>query len=152
MVRDLLEDHPAAGAAGTACSRHSDLRGDVERLLRLVDLYAGRDDVQHPTRPDHVQVRLPESVGPHHGRVRARDPADPAGLCRRAALLRPRHRDNRYEIAPLRATFDEAAELYDRARPGYPPELFDDLANLGGLHPGARVLEIGSGTGKATLP
>jgi hypothetical protein len=28
----------------------------------------------------------------------------------------------------LRATFDEAAELYDRARPGYPPAVFDDLA------------------------
>src|SRR5919202_313975 len=30
--------------------------------------------------------------------------------------------------ARLRETFDEAAELYDRARPGYPPALFDDLA------------------------
>ena len=30
----------------------------------------------------------------------------------------------------LRQTFDQAAELYDRARPGYPPELFDDLAEL----------------------
>jgi SAM-dependent methyltransferase len=54
--------------------------------------------------------------------------------------------------APLRATFDSAAELYDRARPGYPPELFDDLADIAGLTPGARVLEIGSGTGQATLP
>jgi SAM-dependent methyltransferase len=50
------------------------------------------------------------------------------------------------------ATFDEAAELYDRARPGYPPELFEDLTDLAGLGPGARVLEIGSGTGQATLP
>jgi SAM-dependent methyltransferase len=54
--------------------------------------------------------------------------------------------------APLRATFDSAAELYDRARPGYPPELFDDLADIAGLTPGVRVLEIGSGTGQATLP
>jgi SAM-dependent methyltransferase len=30
--------------------------------------------------------------------------------------------------------------------------LFDDLADLAGLRPGARVLEIGSGTGQATLP
>jgi SAM-dependent methyltransferase len=51
-----------------------------------------------------------------------------------------------------RATFDEAAELYDRARPGYPPAVFDDLAALAGLGPGARVLEIGAGTGKATVP
>jgi SAM-dependent methyltransferase len=30
--------------------------------------------------------------------------------------------------------------------------LFDELANLAGLRPGARILEIGAGTGKATLP
>jgi SAM-dependent methyltransferase len=48
--------------------------------------------------------------------------------------------------------FDEAAELYDRARPGYPAALFDDLARLAGLGPGSRVLEIGPGTGQATVP
>jgi 16S rRNA A1518/A1519 N6-dimethyltransferase RsmA/KsgA/DIM1 with predicted DNA glycosylase/AP lyase activity len=53
---------------------------------------------------------------------------------------------------PRRASFDKDAELYERARPGYPRELFDDLADLAGLRPGARVLEIGSGTGQATLP
>jgi SAM-dependent methyltransferase len=52
----------------------------------------------------------------------------------------------------LRAIFDQAAELYDRARPGYPTELFEDLAALAALEPGARVLEIGCGTGQATLP
>jgi len=52
----------------------------------------------------------------------------------------------------LRTTFDEDAERYDRARPGYPPELFDDLAALALLPPAARVLEIGCGTGQATLP
>ena len=52
----------------------------------------------------------------------------------------------------LRATFDEAAELYDRARPRYPPALFDDLARLAGIGPGSRVLEIGPGTGQATGP
>jgi SAM-dependent methyltransferase len=51
-----------------------------------------------------------------------------------------------------RATFDEAAELYDRVRPGYPPALFDDLARLAGVGPGCRVLEIGPGTGQATVP
>lgn len=30
--------------------------------------------------------------------------------------------------------------------------MFDDLADIAGLRPGARVLEIGSGTGQATLP
>ncbi|SEG91589.1 Methyltransferase domain-containing protein [Actinacidiphila yanglinensis] len=54
--------------------------------------------------------------------------------------------------ALLSRTFDEDAELYDRARPGYPPELFDDLRALAGTGPGCRVLELGAGTGKATVP
>lgn len=51
----------------------------------------------------------------------------------------------------LRGIFDEAAELYDQARPGYPAELFRDLAELADVGPGHRVLEIGCGTGKATV-
>jgi SAM-dependent methyltransferase len=52
----------------------------------------------------------------------------------------------------LRVTFDEDAVLYDRARPGYPAAVFADLADLADLRAGARVLEIGPGTGKATVP
>ncbi|MDX3235535.1 class I SAM-dependent methyltransferase [Streptomyces sp. ME03-5709C] len=52
----------------------------------------------------------------------------------------------------LRGVFDEDAQLYDRVRPGYPDVLFDDLAAFAGLGPGARVLEIGCGTGQATVP
>jgi SAM-dependent methyltransferase len=44
------------------------------------------------------------------------------------------------------------ATLYDEARPGYQERLFDDLASLSGTGPGSRVLEIGCGTGQATLP
>jgi SAM-dependent methyltransferase len=49
----------------------------------------------------------------------------------------------------LRTTFDYDTALYARSRPAYPAELFDDLAEL---VPGRRALEIGCGTGQATLP
>jgi SAM-dependent methyltransferase len=52
----------------------------------------------------------------------------------------------------LARTFDRSAGLYDEARPGYPPQLFDDLARVAGLEAGARVLELGCGTGKASVP
>jgi SAM-dependent methyltransferase len=52
----------------------------------------------------------------------------------------------------LRRTFDEAADLYDIARPVYPHELFEDLIELANLDPGDRLLEIGCATGKATRP
>lgn len=50
----------------------------------------------------------------------------------------------------LASTFDSVAQRYERARPGYPAEMFDELAALAGLDGSARVLEIGPGTGKAT--
>jgi protein-L-isoaspartate O-methyltransferase len=49
-----------------------------------------------------------------------------------------------------REAFDEVADLYDRARPGYPPALVADLAQLAALGPDSRVLEIGCGTGQLT--
>ena len=49
-----------------------------------------------------------------------------------------------------RATFDEDAQLYNRARPTYPRRLVADLADIAGIEPGGRVLEIGTGTGQAT--
>jgi SAM-dependent methyltransferase len=51
----------------------------------------------------------------------------------------------------LRATFDRVAPLYDEARPTYPEELFDDVVSLSGIPPGGRILEIGCGTGQATV-
>jgi cyclopropane fatty-acyl-phospholipid synthase-like methyltransferase len=50
----------------------------------------------------------------------------------------------------LRCTFDQFATLYDPARPNYPAQLFNDLFALGNVGPGARVLEIGCGTGQAS--
>lgn len=49
-------------------------------------------------------------------------------------------------------SFDRVADDYDRARPAYPPELFDDLVTLTALPPGGRVLEIGCGSGVSTVP
>jgi len=57
--------------------------------------------------------------------------------------------DTRHE---LRAGFDHAAETYQRTRPVCPPQMFDDLIHLAGLETGNRVVEIGCGTGQATVP
>ena len=46
--------------------------------------------------------------------------------------------------------FNEVPELYDRVRPGYPDELFADLAAITGVGEGSSVLEVGCGTGQAT--
>lgn len=56
------------------------------------------------------------------------------------------------EAQILRVTFDQDAELYDQARPGYPEALIEDIVSLSGIPPGGRILEIGPGTGQATLP
>jgi SAM-dependent methyltransferase len=55
------------------------------------------------------------------------------------------------EREQLRLTFGSDAELYDRMRPTYPAQMFDDLAEHAAIEPGRRVLEIGPGTGQATL-
>nr|WP_156608765.1 class I SAM-dependent methyltransferase [Auraticoccus cholistanensis] len=48
--------------------------------------------------------------------------------------------------------FEAQADRYDRARPPYPPELWQRLHDLGLLRPGARALDLGAGTGQATGP
>jgi SAM-dependent methyltransferase len=52
----------------------------------------------------------------------------------------------------LRDAFNEDAERYQRARPSYPGEIFVDLKLYADIGPGSRVLEIGCGTGQATVP
>ncbi|TWF76577.1 methyltransferase family protein [Pseudonocardia hierapolitana] len=51
---------------------------------------------------------------------------------------------------PVGRLFDEVPALYDRVRPGYPDELFADLATITGVDEQATVLEVGCGTGQAT--
>lgn len=50
------------------------------------------------------------------------------------------------ELHPLVHAFDRVAEEYERGRPGYPPEVVAAL----GLARGARVADVGAGTGKLT--
>ena len=45
--------------------------------------------------------------------------------------------------------FGEAVEQYANARPGYPRELIEDVLAYG--DPAADILEVGAGTGKATI-
>ena len=51
-----------------------------------------------------------------------------------------------------RNSYDQVAPLYDRARPTYPAALFDDIVDYAILAEDARILEIGCGSGQATVP
>jgi SAM-dependent methyltransferase len=50
-----------------------------------------------------------------------------------------------------RLSFGALAEQYDRHRPGYPAQMVRDVIAYAGARPGDRALEVGAGTGKATL-
>lgn len=47
-------------------------------------------------------------------------------------------------------SFDTVAELYEAYRPSYPVPLIEQVIFATGVPKDARILEIGSGTGKAT--
>lgn len=47
--------------------------------------------------------------------------------------------------------FDKVAELYDSIRPGYPHDLYQKIIQYAELEPNDHILEIGCGTGQATL-
>ena len=49
-------------------------------------------------------------------------------------------------------SFDGVARLYDQYRTGYPDDVVDAVISLAGVSAGARVLEIGCGTGQLSVP
>jgi SAM-dependent methyltransferase len=53
-------------------------------------------------------------------------------------------------IHPVARGFARAADLYERARPSFPPEAVDFLAGRLDLRPGRTVLDLAAGTGKLT--
>ena len=77
-----------------------------------------------------------------HSRLHCREPSAAHTLAYNGRMFARKHR----------SVFDEAAEAYDIARPGYPPGLIDKLIELAQLPANARILEIGCGTGQITLP
>jgi SAM-dependent methyltransferase len=50
-----------------------------------------------------------------------------------------------------RRTFETTAALYERYRPTYPAALFDDVRAYADLAPDDAILEVGAGTGRATV-
>jgi len=46
--------------------------------------------------------------------------------------------------------FNQMADYYDKYRPGYSQEVIDTIIRKAGLSAGSKLLEIGSGSGKAT--
>ena len=48
-------------------------------------------------------------------------------------------------------SFDRVADRYDTYRPSYPVEIIEDILRSSGIQLDGKILEIGSGTGKATI-
>lgn len=51
-----------------------------------------------------------------------------------------------------RRSFNEDEVNYDKYRPEYPNELFEDIISYSQIESGSSLIEIGPGTGQATLP
>lgn len=60
--------------------------------------------------------------------------------------------NNSDEKTDLRLKFNEDELNYDRFRPTYVAEMFNDIINYSELNSLKKALEIGIGTGQATLP
>jgi SAM-dependent methyltransferase len=56
------------------------------------------------------------------------------------------------ESKSLARQFDDAAQLYDEVRSGYPEEIIEHIIAFAALPAQGRVFEVGCGTGQMTLP
>jgi len=56
------------------------------------------------------------------------------------------------DLHALVAGFADVAAAYDQGRPGYPPPVVERMVAELGVAPGARVLDLGAGTGKLSRP
>ena len=78
------------------------------------------------------------------GRAAVRETEDTPGMdAETARKLRRSH---------LAMSFDRVAPTYKTANVGYPEALIDAIIDLSGIPAGGRILEVGSGTGAATMP
>ncbi|WP_346935678.1 methyltransferase domain-containing protein [Clostridium sp.] len=55
-------------------------------------------------------------------------------------------------IKGLETTFNSVYTEYDKWRPTYVKDLYDDIFDVKEINPSSNVLEVGIGTGQATLP
>jgi trans-aconitate methyltransferase len=49
------------------------------------------------------------------------------------------------------ASFDNIANIYEKARPGYPQEVYEEIERHITFFPDTKILEVGAGDGKATF-
>ncbi len=73
-------------------------------------------------------------------------------LARSSQGVRQQYNTGMENSRNLRTIFNSFAQDYNANRPGYPEQLYEDIITLSGIRPGGQILEIGCGTGQATLP
>src|SRR5207244_7905772 len=127
---DLARHHdPCQDAAGGSRSKGGVLSEHLGIPVAGGDRRAG----------DLARVRR-HQVAVHPGRRRRPDLADPVLHAAEPGL----------SLHPAAAGFARAADVYERARPEYPPEAVAWLADRLDLRPGRVVVDVAAGTGKLT--
>src|SRR5262249_3102688 len=129
VVGDAVGEEPRRGAGEHLLGGKRDVALDATARDGACELPARADP---ELRPDRARRRRACGDDRREGDpLAARAPAlDVGGELVHASMVR---------VEP-RATFGTVAEAYDRARPTYPAELFEDLRDL---TEGNRLLEIG---------